>query len=107
MIVRFIVLLSVVFSVFLSFGETPGFAQDSSLDDASVEQLKVRVVKAERWAAREEENLRKYLFPAFLIIWIGIAGYIYTIHARQKRIENELDRLEQRLERQNTTMSSR
>ena len=36
-----------------------------------------------------------YLFSAFLILWAITFGYVFSLHARQKRLQRELDRLSQ------------
>ncbi|MFN2389576.1 MAG: CcmD family protein [Actinomycetota bacterium] len=34
-----------------------------------------------------------WLFVAFLGVWVGIGGYLYSLGARQRRLERTLDRL--------------
>ena len=36
-----------------------------------------------------------YLFGAFLVLWAITFGYVFSLHARQKRLQRELDRLSQ------------
>ncbi|MBU2534934.1 MAG: CcmD family protein [Chloroflexi bacterium] len=38
-----------------------------------------------------------YLFAAFLIVWIGIIGYLFVIFNRQKKISREIETLEKSL----------
>jgi CcmD family protein len=38
-----------------------------------------------------------YLFAAFLIVWIGIIGYLFVIFNRQKKISREIEMLEKSL----------
>jgi CcmD family protein len=38
-----------------------------------------------------------YLFAAFLIVWIGITGYLFVIFNRQKKISREIEMLEKSL----------
>jgi len=37
-----------------------------------------------------------YLFAAFLILWAVTFGYIFSISARQKRLQQELEALQER-----------
>jgi CcmD family protein len=36
-----------------------------------------------------------YLFGAYLILWAITFGYVFSISARQKRLQRELERLQQ------------
>jgi len=36
-----------------------------------------------------------YLFAAFLILWAVTFGYIFSISARQKRLQQELEALQE------------
>jgi CcmD family protein len=35
----------------------------------------------------------KYLFAAYLAIWILLALYLFSIHSREKKLRTEIDRL--------------
>ncbi|HVL65243.1 MAG TPA: CcmD family protein [Actinomycetota bacterium] len=37
-----------------------------------------------------------WLFVAFLAVWAGIGAYLFTIAARQRRLERRLEDLESR-----------
>jgi len=37
-----------------------------------------------------------YLFAAFLILWAVTFGYVFSISARQKRLQQELEALQER-----------
>ena len=37
-----------------------------------------------------------YLFAAFLILWAVTFGYIFSIGARQKRLQQELEALQEK-----------
>jgi CcmD family protein len=37
-----------------------------------------------------------YLFAAFLILWAVTFGYIFSISARQKRLQQELEALQEK-----------
>ena len=37
-----------------------------------------------------------WLFVAFLAVWVGIGAYIWSLGARQRRLEQRLERLETR-----------
>jgi CcmD family protein len=39
-----------------------------------------------------------YLFAAYAAIWILLAVYLYSIHAREKRVRQEIERLRHLLE---------
>jgi CcmD family protein len=41
----------------------------------------------------------QYLFAAYAAIWILLAVYLYSIHAREKKLREEVERLTQRLEK--------
>ena len=40
-----------------------------------------------------------YLFAAYSAIWIILALYLYSIHSREKRLREEVQRLSQLLEK--------
>ncbi len=42
-----------------------------------------------------------YLFGAFLVLWAVIFGYIFSINARQKQVQQELQRMRERAESEN------
>jgi len=39
-------------------------------------------------------NNMHFLFAAFLGIWIILAFYLYSIHSREKKLREEIQRLE-------------
>jgi CcmD family protein len=42
-------------------------------------------------------NTMNYLFAAYIAIWIILAVYLYSIHSREKKLRNEIERLKLRL----------
>ena len=40
-----------------------------------------------------------YLFAAYTAIWIVLALYLYSIHSREKKLRDEVERLKEFLER--------
>ncbi len=42
------------------------------------------------------ENL-SYLFAAYTVVWVALCGYMYTIDAKQRRLQQELESLAGRL----------
>ncbi len=40
-----------------------------------------------------------FLFAACLAIWILLALYLYSIHSREKKLREEIQRLQQMLEK--------
>lgn len=40
----------------------------------------------------------KYLFAAYMAIWIILAVYLFTIHMKERRLRDEIKRLRQLLE---------
>lgn len=42
-------------------------------------------------------NTMNYLFAAYTAIWIILAIYLYSIHSREKRLREDLERLKQSL----------
>ncbi len=40
-----------------------------------------------------------YLFAAYAVIWVILALYLFSIHLREKRLAQEIERLKQALER--------
>jgi CcmD family protein len=57
---------------------------------------------APTWRADCEErlamNTMNYLFAAYTAIWIILAVYMYSIHSREKRLRQDVERLKQLLE---------
>jgi len=41
----------------------------------------------------------RFLFAAYMAIWILLAVYLYSIHSREKRLREEVRRLRQMLEK--------
>ena len=41
-----------------------------------------------------------YLFAAYSAIWVILALYLFSIHSREKKLAEEIDRLKKSLERQ-------
>ncbi|MBP1600572.1 MAG: hypothetical protein H6Q06_723 [Acidobacteria bacterium] len=39
-----------------------------------------------------------YLFAAYAAIWVILALYLFSIHSRQKKLAQEIERLKQALE---------
>ena len=44
-------------------------------------------------------NTMNYLFAAYAAIWIILAIYLYSIHSRQKKLQEEVERLKQLLDK--------
>jgi CcmD family protein len=44
-------------------------------------------------------NTMNYLFAAYTAIWIILAVYLYSIHSRERRLRQDIERLRQKLER--------
>ncbi len=44
-------------------------------------------------------NPMNYLFAAFLAIWIIMACYLFSIHSREKKLREEVQRLKQRIDK--------
>ncbi len=42
-------------------------------------------------------NTMNYLFAAYLAIWIILAIYLFSIHSREKKLREEVERLKERL----------
>lgn len=43
-------------------------------------------------------NSMGFLFSAYSAIWVILAIYMYSIHSREKKLRNEIERLKQLLE---------
>jgi CcmD family protein len=41
----------------------------------------------------------KFLFAAYLVIWILLALYLFTIHSRERKLRAEVDRLREIVEK--------
>ena len=44
-------------------------------------------------------NTMNYLFAAYAAIWIILAAYMFSIHSREKRLREDVDRLKHLLEK--------
>jgi CcmD family protein len=40
-----------------------------------------------------------YLFAAYAAIWIILALYLFSIHSREKKLQQEIERLKRQLDR--------
>jgi CcmD family protein len=47
----------------------------------------------------ETVNTMNYLFAAYVAVWIILALYLYSIHAREKKLRAEVHRLREMLEK--------
>ncbi len=41
-----------------------------------------------------------YLFSAYAAIWIILALYLFSLHSRERKLRNEIERLKRTLENQ-------
>ena len=41
----------------------------------------------------------KYLFAAYMVVWILLALYLFSIHAREKKLREEVERLKEILDK--------
>lgn len=46
-----------------------------------------------------QPNPLTYLFAAYAAIWIILALFLYSIHAREKKLREEIDELKRALDR--------
>ncbi len=46
-----------------------------------------------------DPNPLTYLFAAYAAIWIILALFLYSIHAREKKLREEIDSLKRMIER--------
>jgi CcmD family protein len=44
-------------------------------------------------------NTMNYLFAAYTVIWVILALYLYSIHSREKKLRQEVERLKELLEK--------
>ncbi|MEJ2247039.1 MAG: CcmD family protein [Acidobacteriota bacterium] len=44
-------------------------------------------------------NTMNYLFAAYMAIWILLALYLFSIHSREKKLRDEVERLKSILEK--------
>jgi CcmD family protein len=44
-------------------------------------------------------NTMNYLFAAYTAIWIILAIYLFSIHSRQKKLRDEIERLKHMLDK--------
>jgi CcmD family protein len=44
-------------------------------------------------------NTMHYLFAAYMAIWILLAFYLFSIHSREKKLREEVQRLKRMLEK--------
>ena len=44
-------------------------------------------------------NTMNYLFAAYTVIWIILAIYLYSIHSREKKLRQDIERLKELLEK--------
>lgn len=49
--------------------------------------------------AQESGEYRTYLFAGYAVIWTVIFAYAYSLHGRQKRLQEELEMLRQATKR--------
>jgi CcmD family protein len=52
-------------------------------------------------------NTMHYLFAAYTAIWIILAVYLYSIHSREKKLRADVRRLQQLLDRRQSSVNGR
>jgi CcmD family protein len=77
------------------------WSQEDGAADAtpSVEQLQKQLVAAKRDAARQERHLRSFLFPAYVIIWLLLFGYIRYVAQKERDLAQQVEDLRRRMEK--------
>ena len=45
-------------------------------------------------------NTMHYLFAAYLAVWIILSLYLFSLHSREKKLRDEVQRLKRMLENQ-------
>jgi CcmD family protein len=45
----------------------------------------------------EDMNTMNYLFAAFVAVWLILAVYLYSIHSREKKLRQDVQRLKETL----------
>ena len=45
-------------------------------------------------------NTMHYLFAAYAAIWVILALYLFSIHSREKKLREDVERLKQMIEKQ-------
>jgi len=93
--------LLLVASIALSFLPRPSWSQDEGPagSEARVEQLEQELATAQRTADMAEKHLRNYLFPAYVIIWLALFGYIRYVAKKERELEEQVRDLKERLGR--------
>lgn len=71
--------------------QAPGSADDAQ----RVRELETQLNQAQKDL---ERNLRAYLFPAFLIVWLALFGYMRVVDKKQRALEETLRDMRTRLE---------
>lgn len=46
-----------------------------------------------------ETNTMNYLFAAYAAIWIILALYLFSIHSRERKLQQEIERLKRQLDK--------
>jgi len=41
----------------------------------------------------------KYLFAAYMVVWILLALYLFSIHSRERKLREEVERLKEILDK--------
>jgi CcmD family protein len=97
----FILVLMIATSFIMLVLDLPGaLAQDTATDDdGSSDVLKSKEyydTQAKKYQ-KDRQRLTYYLFPAYTIIWVFIIGFVISILRRQRKLEEEVHELENRL----------
>jgi CcmD family protein len=45
----------------------------------------------------EDMNTMNYLFAAYVAVWLILAVYLYSIHSREKKLRQDVERLKETL----------
>jgi len=87
--------------LFLSVLPVPSWSQEEAAGGAtpSVEQLEKELDTARRDAAMQEKHLKNYLFPAYVIIWLLLFGYIRYVARKERDLAEQVEDLRTRVEK--------
>jgi len=90
----------VVLMLLTALGSGRGWCQSATPqgDSGQVKDLQAKLEQTQKDLARSERDLRTYLFPAYLIVWLALFGYVRSLDRRQRALEERLTDLQARVE---------
>ena len=77
----------------------PAWSQTQETGTLSPDQQELRIAQLERQVTLERQALWQILLPFSIILWGGIAAYLWFLHSKQRKVQRDIVTIREELER--------